>query len=347
MTAYAWAVIGAGPAGIMAVGKLIDQGVDAQSIVWIDPEFKVGDLGKYWMNVSSNTKAGLFTASLQATQSFDYDANCTGCSLESLDPDDTCQLSNAVAPFQSVTDDLLTKVVGKQTLVDELTPSDNGWQLHCKNGESLNATQVVLCAGAEPKTLSEQGVSEIPLEVALNPERIAKEVNPDHTIAVFGSSHSAVLIIKNLLENGCKVVNFYRSPLLYAIYHDDWIEYDNTGLKGLAAQWAKQNLDGGQDYPNLTRYPSDAEHLAAHLSECQQAVYAVGFTSRGIKGVDVSVYDQHTGTIAPGLYGFGIAFPESVTDRAGHNELSVGIWKFNKYAERVIPQWCANKCVAS
>ena len=35
---YAWAVIGAGPAGIAAVGKLLDHGVADKDIVWIDPD---------------------------------------------------------------------------------------------------------------------------------------------------------------------------------------------------------------------------------------------------------------------------------------------------------------------
>ncbi|MDF1796012.1 MAG: FAD-dependent oxidoreductase [Coxiellaceae bacterium] len=345
MAAYAWAVIGAGPAGIMAVGKLLDRGVDPQSIAWVDPAFAVGDLGKIWMNVSSNTKVDLFIASLKATKAFDYATTCAGCSLEDLDPSDTCQLSNAVAPFQVVTDCLLKKVNGKQAVVTALNRQSNGWQLQCDDGEALQADQVVLCVGAEPKTIG-GSIEEMPLQVALNPERVASEVNPDNTIAVFGSSHSAVLVIKNLLEHGCKVINFYRSPLLYAIYHDDWIEYDNTGLKGLASQWAKHNLEPGHSYPGLTRYPSDEEHIAEHLSECQQAVYAVGFAPRQIDGVDCREYDQHTGVIAPGLYGLGIAFPESVTDRVGHRELSVGVWKFNNYAERVIPQWLAN-CVTS
>lgn len=57
---FKWAVIGAGPAGIAAVGKLIDAGINPKEIVWIDPEFKVGDFGTHWRNVSSNTKVGLF-----------------------------------------------------------------------------------------------------------------------------------------------------------------------------------------------------------------------------------------------------------------------------------------------
>ena len=65
---FQWAVIGAGPAGIAAVGKLIDNGIRPSEILWIDPYFKVGDLGRYWHNVSSNTKAEFFTQFLNAVQ---------------------------------------------------------------------------------------------------------------------------------------------------------------------------------------------------------------------------------------------------------------------------------------
>lgn len=345
MTNYAWAVVGAGPAGITAVGKLIDQGVEPSSIVWIDPAFTVGDLGKSWMNVSSNTKVNLFIAHLKATQAFNYEANCLPCQLETLDPNDTCQLSYAVAPLQQVSDNLVKKVVSKQACVTSAHKTDQGWSLGCDDQTVVNADQVILTIGAEPKEMN-YDVPTMPLTLALNPERIQAEVNPDQTIAVFGSSHSAVLIMKYLLERGCKVINFYRSPLLYAIYHDDWIEFDNTGLKGLAARWAKQNLDDGNTYPGLQRYPSDEQHIAEYLPQCDQAVYAIGFCARQIDGIDCSNYDQTTGVIAPGLYGFGIAFPEKVVDRVGHQEFSVGLWKFNVYAERVIPQWVQDQVVS-
>jgi len=36
---YQWVVIGAGPSGILAVGKLLDKGIPGKDIAWIDPEF--------------------------------------------------------------------------------------------------------------------------------------------------------------------------------------------------------------------------------------------------------------------------------------------------------------------
>lgn len=42
---FQWLVIGAGPAGIAAVGKLIDHKIPGDQIGWLDPAFGVGDLG--------------------------------------------------------------------------------------------------------------------------------------------------------------------------------------------------------------------------------------------------------------------------------------------------------------
>jgi cation diffusion facilitator CzcD-associated flavoprotein CzcO len=57
---YVWTVIGAGPAGIAAVGKLLDRGIADKDIAWIDPAFAAGDIGAKWRSVSSNTKVGTF-----------------------------------------------------------------------------------------------------------------------------------------------------------------------------------------------------------------------------------------------------------------------------------------------
>ena len=60
------------------------------------------------------------------------------------------------------------------------------------------------------------------------------QVKSDDTVCVVGSSHSAILVLMNLLEmkNGPCVVNLYRSSLKYAKFRDDGtIVLDNTGLK--------------------------------------------------------------------------------------------------------------------
>ena len=60
MAPYEWTVVGAGPAGTAAVGKLLDHGIEPARIAWIDPAFAGGDVGGKWRTVSSNTVVGTF-----------------------------------------------------------------------------------------------------------------------------------------------------------------------------------------------------------------------------------------------------------------------------------------------
>src|SRR5437868_14863358 len=61
-----WAIIGAGPAGIIVLGLLLDLGTDPKSIVWVDPEFNVGRMGKYYSTVPGNAKTKTYIEFLQA-----------------------------------------------------------------------------------------------------------------------------------------------------------------------------------------------------------------------------------------------------------------------------------------
>jgi cation diffusion facilitator CzcD-associated flavoprotein CzcO len=336
---YQYAVVGAGPAGIMAIGKLLDAGVSGEAIIWVDPLFSVGDLGAKWRNVSSNTIVKTFIDALKATRAFEFDALLAECSLNSQALQETCELSHVVDAMQCVSDHLMHQVAIRRTFVTALNAIDSGWDIAC-GSDNYHVARVILAVGSVPNTL-DTTIKTLPIDVALNPGLLQKTVAKDAKIAVFGSSHSAVLVIKNLVENGCRVINFVRSPTRYAIYHEGWIEYDNTGLKGIAAKWAKTHLETPLD-SHIQRYESTPENTEHFLEQCDAAVYAIGFSPRTIAvngAIDFAAYNNKTGEIAPGLYGCGIAFPEAVVDRAGNHEMNVGIWKFNGYLDRVLPAW--------
>lgn len=340
MRQYQWTVIGAGPAGIAALGKLIDKGVEPGSIAWIDPQFKVGDFGTEWVNVSSNTKAALFVKFLEACPSFEY-AKCVGqYELHQLNPEHTCLLKYAAEPLYWVTERLRTKVDSVVAKVVKLKMVNRHWQITLAEG-AIESKNVVLAVGAEAKTLPDSMIAVIPLADAMDRERLAKWVDARDTVAVFGASHSAIIIIRALLELGVKqVINFYRGPLRYAVYLEDWILFDNTGLKGETAAWARQFIDGRMP-ENLIRVWSDDAQVKTYLPQCSKAIHAVGFTRRAIpiEGLPAYTHNDKSGIIAPGLFGCGIAFPEATLDRFGNVEASVGLWKFMNYLERVVPVW--------
>lgn len=339
---YDWAIIGAGPAGILSVGKLLDAGVSPEKIIWIDPEFSVGDLGKHWSNVPSNTKVKLFIDFLNGVNAFRF-SDAPDFEINQLDPYQTCLLSYIVKPLQWVSDHLCQSVQTVKDKANHLALRNRTWQIDLSD-QQLSAKNVVLAIGSEPKFLPYSGVESVSLRDALSSHHVSNMFTSNDTVAVFGSSHSAILVLKNLVDVGVKrIVNFYKKPLRYAVEVQNKIVFDNTGLKGHAANWAREHIDG--QWPrNLERFIASEEHITQYLPECQKVVYAVGFERRHlpvISGVESVHYNVRSGIIAPGLFGIGIAFPESTIDSFGIEELSVGLWKFLNYLNRVLPLWLA------
>lgn len=338
---YQWAVIGAGPAGIAAVGKLLDHGVKSRDILWLDPEFKVGDFGRKWQNVSSNTRVNLFIKFYQACQSFQFSSAAKDFEILHHSPEETCLLYLATEPLQYITEVLKSSVHCIQNKVLSLKSLHAAWEI-ILNDNILYANHVILAPGSEPKSLSFPDIKEIPLQIALDPEKLSAACDKKDVIAVFGSSHSAIIIVQSLLEV-CKiekVINFYLEPLRYAVYYQDWILHDDTGLKGKTAEWARKHIDTIPP-EKLLRLFSHQENIKLALPECSHAIYATGFERRNIpiEGMDKLEYDNKTGRIADGLFGVGIAFPEAKVDRHGTLEYRVGLWKFMEYLESVVPKW--------
>ncbi|APJ04406.1 FAD-dependent oxidoreductase [Silvanigrella aquatica] len=339
---FKWTVIGAGPAGIAAVGKLIDNQVNPKQIAWLDPSFQVGDFGTKWNKVPSNTKVSLFLKFLNESTSFNY-PNCKeNFKIHELDPNGTCELSYMVSPLAWISEHLRKSVTSLKNSAVSVKMKNRNWVVSLEGGEQITSTNVILATGAKQKSLSYPSLKEISLEIALNKDKLSEYCSNKDKIAVFGSSHSAVLILRNLIECTAvtRILNFYQSPLCYAVYLDDCILFDNTGLKGTTALWAKENLHGKLPQ-SLERYVANKENLQKYLSQCTHVIYAVGFESRAIPVEDFESinYNAKTGIIAPGLFGFGIAYPESKVDRFGIEEYRVGLWKFMSYLNEILPIW--------
>lgn len=342
---HQWAVIGAGPAGIAAVGQLMDHGIQSDDILWLDPKFKVGDFGSKWAEVSSNTKVELFTRFFQSCRSFQYE-KAPDFLIQTFNPNDTCLLQFATEPLQWVTNHLTKKVNIIEDKVVKMYLCERKWHLQVSKQE-VRAKNVIVAPGSEPLSLNYPSATEIVLTEALRPSRLKLHCHSEDKVAVFGSSHSAILILQELVEN-CQVehvYNFFRSPLCYATYFDDWILFDDTGLKGKAAEWARANIDGKLP-KNLTRLLSNENNIRSTLSSCSKVIYATGFEPRAIpiEGINHLEYNNRSGIIAPGLFGLGIAFPEAREDRFGTLSHRVGLWKFMDYLLRVMPVWLKYGC---
>src|ERR1700761_805365 len=227
---YAWTVIGAGPAGIAAVGKLLDLGVADKDIAWVDPSFAAGDLGAKWRSVSSNTKVATFLEYLHGAKAFRF-SEAPPVPLTETDPEETCALALVADPLLWITGHLRERVDTFETTASTLVLQDRQWHIETEE-QPLSSANVILAVGATPKTLNYPQLQEIPLEVALDPEKLAAEPLENATVAVFGSSHSSMIVLPHLLRHPvARIVNFYRSPVQYAVYLGDWILFDDTGLK--------------------------------------------------------------------------------------------------------------------
>ncbi|KAG0618690.1 hypothetical protein M758_4G085300 [Ceratodon purpureus] len=343
------AVVGAGPAGLAVLSTLLDVGTD--SILWIDPHFNAGRLSTY-TEVPSNTKVKLFQQYVTTSPSLNRYASQALAQFDSQDPDRGCSLGLAVRMVKTLTDSIrqhdMNRVRCSESFVKELRFQDGKW--HLDSGEVVD--QVYLATGSAPsKYRSVKGVQDIDLDLALKPSALPDIVSESDSVGVVGSSHSAMLALRNLVE--CKVrpkkiINFYRSPLLYAQYMDNWILYDNTGLKGEVAEWAKEEVDTGnlEAKEIVTRICVKGRSLDEQLElwqGCTKLIQAVGFSRNALPKIVINgeelmnvEYDPLNGRIADGLFGYGIAFPEQTTDPRGNRELAVGLWKFMRYARETV-----------
>ena len=205
MKRYRWCVVGAGPAGISAVGKLLDSGVSGQEIAWIDPVFHVGDLGRKWHRVFGNTAVHFFLKFLHARKSFQY-KEAPPFHINTLSPEKSCPLSEMVTPLSWVTNQLRTVVDTLAGHVRTLSLEKKCWQVRITNADTIETQRVILATGSHPKRLS-YAMDVMPLEMALNDEKLQKEPLENETIAVFGSSHSAIVALKIFTSTACKKNN--------------------------------------------------------------------------------------------------------------------------------------------
>ena len=364
---YDAVVIGAGPGGLTCASNLLDQGLS--KICMVDPGFTAGRIDEKYREVPSNTKAGLFAQWATGTKTFSDVIESTPKPnayerLLSLDQNKGCILGDAIDVAKLLSDGIrrdsrVDSVVGR---VEALSKDRNLWDLG-KHG--ITAERVVLAHGSHPKphdlATRYPHLKPLDLETCLKPSALRATLPAGSKVGVVGSSHSAVLALKNLYDLGnVTIVNFYRSPLLYAIYKDGWILYDNAGLKGIAADWAREVLAAKDLPPRLRRVDlksdgrPEKEIYDAELKDLTHLASAVGYEMNPLPKIEVGgrqvepTFDPLTGKFfeaqgdeeyLDGLFGAGIAYPERVTDREGNVESAVGWFKFMKFVKRVVPEW--------
>ncbi|KAJ5563663.1 FAD-dependent pyridine nucleotide-disulfide oxidoreductase [Penicillium sp. DV-2018c] len=384
-------VVGAGPAGVAVMGNLLERQLG--TIAWIDPSFEGGRVHAKYREVPSNTKVSLFQAFSTATQPFQKVINNTKApnafsELAKLDKESTCQLSYAADMVRSLTEGLMKMddVYACQGSVKSahLNETTSNWTIRVKQNQNssedlvIEAARLILCTGSFPTSapipVAGLDIERLDLDLVLKPSDLAKTLPADKpvTVAVVGASHSAILAILNLTTLAqtshplLRIRWFTRHALRYAEYKDGWVLRDNTGLKGLAADFARSELEddklgtsrAGQVLTKIDcagGKEAEAAQYQRHMSGCEYLVQAVGYTRGSLpdlfkNGTPLAIGFDHdsgrftetgNGADVPGLFGAGIAFPERVVDPLGNEEYAVGFWKFMKFLKRVVPSWAS------
>lgn len=269
---YGAIVIGAGPAGLAALGKLLDEGV--KNIAWVDQKFSGGRLNARYREVPSNTKVKLFISFAEAVSAFKEiveapksvnDPDSPWNRLKAMDQMKGCEISAAADLVLQLTLGMARNenVALRFGKADGLVwdADSKSWEVAITPAEpergvvDAKAPLVVLATGSAPIKPALPNryphIEPLDLDIALTPSLLAHYLPTDkeETIALVGASHSAILVLRNLYELATsshpklRVKWFSRHPLRYAEDRGDWILRDNTGLKGETAIWARENLE--------------------------------------------------------------------------------------------------------
>ena len=315
-------IVGAGATGLLLLLLLQESGYDMSKITIIDPYFDGGDLARKWTAVISNTP---WSKSVNALKEV-----CPSISIPTREgPDATTPLieiahllrelsSTALKNTQQVQGNVVSCSYDSTTRMWTTTAETGGAQLL-----SIQTSKLILAQGGEPKKMN-LPIPTIPLQIALDVDRLKHYVKKSENILVFGTMHSGTLVIQNGVSLGANVTAYYNTEQPFYWARDG--VYD--GIKAEAAEIADKIVAGVT--PVTLVSTKDTAQVIRTSHGAQWAVFAMGFQSRHIniivdgKPCSYTEYDGQTGHLvnAPAAWGFGIAYPNRAPDGV-HWDVSV------------------------
>jgi hypothetical protein len=325
------AVIGAGPAGCFFLACLPPERL---SSVWVFERGCIGgDLSRLYGEVVANLTRTEMCRAFRTVPQWSH------VPLPILDKyaEDSCPLlADVCLQLRILMKPILAQVKFYAEDVHEIRQVVGGWILKTDT-TTHEFQQVVLCTGADPRILQYPKPS-IPLEIALSPSILRSYLQGGERIVVFGTSHSGTLILRNLRRIGCRTTAVYRGvPFRWARNHDP------EGLKQESATIADEIVGHawGSDTPTLLPLESNVELVRA-IMEADYIIYATGFERRhpmlrGMDGSPVGTFDPTTALIAPGMWGFGIAFPALYEMPRGGQAPDIGFQGFVSQILKCLP----------
>lgn len=266
-----WAVVGAGPCGIGVVGRLVDLG---HRVTWIDESFQVGRMGSFYRQVPANTLNGDLLYATKLCKSFEFDQSQQDRRekgeqvMADLASDVCLDLGYLVDPLEDATFSLKSRVQTLKGRMKSITKDDPKapWHFHVEQGGGTSARgevdAVITVCGCRPIHIPGFPRVDMDQESQLYSENEGRQlrvhsldrtVDPEYvrylvaqypasdTWTVVGSSHSGMLVVKNLAEANVQRINLvHRSPLRFMTLKENGCKkFQGSGLKGPVGDWTK------------------------------------------------------------------------------------------------------------
>lgn len=327
---YKFAVVGLGLAGCLFLANLPPETLTPQ-ILAIESSCIGGDLARLYGNVLANLTRTELEAAFRKTPCWTTVSEFAF--FKPYSPDKCPLLADLCRQLRELMKPILTKITVKFTTVTHIQKGDV-WCVGTKSG-NFTAKKVILCTGADPKQM-DLPKSVIPLEIALHQQNLARFIQSEDRIVVFGTAHSGTLILRNLKDCGCRFVSaVYRGEKPFRWKRDG----DPEGIKQESATIADEIVGKcwGPLQPKLIPL-SDTATMIRAVMEAEHIIYAIGFSSRQpcVEGVELQS-NSETGKLAEGMWGFGIGFPSFYMSPSGTKAPDVGVAQFAEHIQKCIP----------
>jgi len=326
-------VIGTGPCGILTAGLFAEK--HGKDMLWIGDSdiHELGGRFNRYLAVPGNTPVTSFKEAFAMVPLLSDDAV-----IQNLTPDEdgTCPLGHVfpvLSSFSRRIAQTCTTSFSTRVTSLHLNSDDKLWTVKTNSNHSFCGSSVIFIPGAIPRPQPTTNHSYVDVLDAVQPQHgvLTTLASSNATVSVVGNSHTAMLIVKNLIEADVPKIRVYqKSPLKHAEHRPGgWVKYDGTGLKGSVSDWVKSYHFRGVEFVNV---PVD-ENTEDLIDESDAVIWATGFVRENMPDLMIdgvlmggmySEYDGYSGEIAPGLFGGGIGFPERWTDPQDHSEYRVG-----------------------
>ncbi len=326
-------IVGGGVAGTLVCLELLQKGVDPSRITILDPFFDGGAIFRDWGAIYSNTT---WKQIYEPMNEYPTAQSKVQELSKKYEPEQRVQLQDIGWLLNESMRPLFQDLNIIMDLCTKIQEVDEGWEVQTASTKAIYKT-VFLCQGGRQKTL-DFGKPSIPLDIALNPLQLARYIRPNQSVAVFGLAHSGTLICKHLLDHGAKVYGIHKSKKPFLFERDG--EYD--GIKQESAEIADRLLTEPSHRFELVEY-GDTRKVVKILGKVHWVIAAIGFEASPIQILrkDGSMhpwesYSAENAEVAPGLYGFGLAYP-GVTRINDRLYKDVSIPSFLQQIKRCLP----------